>query len=183
MDHLGKAIRSIRVRLGKTMVEFASLIGAKQSTISRYEASKLTPGRPVLILLLQLAEGTEKAPILRALGIEQKTVQDLESRQLIEALQTFERYLESSGQSSKARHTKRDDGTELVDFANAAKRIILAYEDVDPSMTVILNFWHTFGADPGAREVFRNAAAYLDVELAAQKPSKHRATERGQTSG
>jgi transcriptional regulator with XRE-family HTH domain len=176
MDHIGKTIRSIRIRLEKTMVEFATLIGAKQSTVSRYEAGKLKPGRPVLILLLQLAKGGEKAAILQALGVERTVAQDLESRQLIEALRTFESYLESPLRHGKALQAKPDGGSTLVDFVKAAKRIILAYEDVDPSVTAVLNHWYKAGTDPGTREVFRNAAAYLDVELAAQRARKLKRT-------
>ena len=45
MSALADAIRQIRKRLDKTMVQFAELIGCKQSTVSRYESGKLVPGR------------------------------------------------------------------------------------------------------------------------------------------
>ena len=178
MSALADAIRQIRKRLDKTMVQFAELIGCKQSTVSRYESGKLVPGRSVLILLLQLARGAERQPVLDALGVTGKSPAGWGERQLATALRTFEDYLEVSG-------PVRPPGApaaSLTQFARAAKRIVLAGQPVDPALVSILQHWTTGHADPKALDCFRHIAAYLEVELkllaARTKPRRKRARSR-----
>jgi len=94
MTQIGIAIRNTRKNLGKTMAEFAEMIGCKQSTISRYEAGRLTPSRAVLIVLLQLAKGADREIILERLGVDRSTRSEWSERDLLDALKTFEDYLE-----------------------------------------------------------------------------------------
>jgi transcriptional regulator with XRE-family HTH domain len=65
---LGSTIRKIRHRQRLNMTEFAELIGADQSTISRYESGQVLPSKTVLILLFLLAEEEERAVIADATG-------------------------------------------------------------------------------------------------------------------
>ncbi|MGA2329851.1 MAG: helix-turn-helix transcriptional regulator [Bryobacteraceae bacterium] len=94
MTQIGIAIRNTRKNLGKTMAEFAEMIGCKQSTISRYEAGRLTPSRAVLIVLLQLAKGADREIILERLGVDRSTRSEWSERDLLDALKTFEDYSE-----------------------------------------------------------------------------------------
>jgi DNA-binding transcriptional regulator YiaG len=64
-----RVITAIRQRLGITQTRLAEKLGVLPSTISRYEAGILTPSRPVLRLLLQIARGPERGPILKALSL------------------------------------------------------------------------------------------------------------------
>lgn len=172
MGDLGSAIRSIRTRLGNTMVEFAETIGAKQSTVSRYESGKLVPGRPVLLLLLQLAEGNERWPILGALGVDRGSAEGWNELRLIRALRTFERYLEASRSQRGNQEAGFAPQSALEAFAETAKKIILECQDLDPSVLSILDQWLKHGKNPEALEFFRHAAAYLDVELTASSSRK-----------
>ena len=167
MSDLGNAIRGVRTRLGKTMVEFAALIGAKQSTVSRYESGKLVPGRPSLLLLLQLAAGHERWPILGALGVDKRLAHDWNERRLIDALRTFEYYLEASTSQRAVQEASPRPLSPLDAFAEAAKKIILECQNVDLSLVTILNHWLKHYENPETLEFFRHAAAYLDVELTA----------------
>ncbi|MEN6535951.1 MAG: helix-turn-helix transcriptional regulator [Bryobacteraceae bacterium] len=182
MSELGKTIRGIRNRLGKTMVEFAEIIGAKQSTVSRYEAGKLIPGRPVLLLLLQLAKGNESGPVLDALGVEKGIAQGWNTLQLLEALKTFEGYLEGSRSDSRVRRVCADARPSLEAFAEVAQKILLQCRDVDSSVVRILNHWLDSGTDPSVVEFFRHAAAYLDVELKASQYRAPKNRRRSQSS-
>jgi DNA-binding transcriptional regulator YiaG len=68
---IGEAIRRIRRRLNKNTTEFGYLLGSTSASVSRYENGKLNASKPVLRLLLTMAEtAEERSPILRALGEE-----------------------------------------------------------------------------------------------------------------
>lgn len=161
MPPLGPTIRAIRKRLGKTMVEFAEMIGCKQSTVSRYESGKLVPGRSVLILLLQRARGSERQPVLDALGVSGTVPAGWSERQLLTALRPFEDYLAVSG--SARRHAP--SSTSLASFASAAQRIVTGGRQVDPALVSILQQWTAHHSDPRAIPHFQNVAAYLKVQL------------------
>jgi len=180
MTNLASAIRAARQRLGKTMVEFAEMIGCRQSTVSRYESGKLVPGRSVLILLLQLAQGAERGPILEALGVSRAVATGWPERDLIEALKTFEEYLELSSAPPRARGRRREDS--LAAFARAAKRIVLQGAPVEPALVSVLEHWTAHGANPAARQVFRQLVAYLDVELTVLASPARRGLPRSPSS-
>jgi len=171
MTDLSQTIRVIRQRLGKTMVEFGGMIGCRQSTVSRYESGKLLPGRSVLLLILQLAQGAERKPILDALGVGPATASGWPDRDVVSALKTFEEYLALPAQGRAGAPS-----TSLAAFAKAAKRVVGERSEVDPSVVSILELWSQYGADPKAVQHFRNIASYLDVELsvlaASGRPSR-----------
>jgi transcriptional regulator with XRE-family HTH domain len=143
------------------MVEFADVIGCKQSTISRYESGKLVPGRSVLILLLQLAQGSERPPVMNALGVTRAAAAGWTQPPLAQALRTFEEQL---GQA-RAAGAHRAPSASVANFARAAKRILLAGQQVDASLVSILELWIAYHANPKALPHFRSVAAYLDVQL------------------
>jgi DNA-binding XRE family transcriptional regulator len=161
MMPLGSTIRAIRQRLGKTMVEFAELIGCKQSTVSRYEAGKLVPGRSVLILLLQLARGSERPPVMNALGVTRAAAASWSQRSLATALQTFENQLSVA----RAGRGRGAPGAALAGFARAARRVLLSGRPVDPALVRIVQHWLAHGSDPRALAHFRQAASFLEVQL------------------
>lgn len=166
MSQIGSAIRNIRKSLGKTMAEFAGMIGCKQSTVSRYESGRLLPSRAVLMLLLQLAKGADKEVILGSLGVDRPIRSDWNERELLDALKTFEDYLATSGGQAKRGHgTPPGAASPLVEFARAAKQIMLERPEPDPALVGILHHWIKHGSNRKAHQFFRHAAAYLEVEL------------------
>jgi transcriptional regulator with XRE-family HTH domain len=146
------------------MIEFAEMVGARQSTISRYEAGKLLPRRPALLLMLQLAEAEERWPILNALGVCRESAEGWSELRLIEALRTFERYIEAAGSKGET-PLGLTSGRSLELFAAAAKKAILEYQDIDLSVSSIVTLWLKHGRNPEAVKFFRHAEAYLKVEL------------------
>jgi transcriptional regulator with XRE-family HTH domain len=142
------------------MVEFAEMIGCRQSTVSRYESGKLIPGRSVQLLILQLAQGAERKPILDALGVGPAAASGWPERDLFGALKTFEQYL-----NLPAHARARAPSASLAAFAKAAKVIVLERSEVDPAVVSIVQQWAQHGGNPKAVPHFRNIAAYLDVEL------------------
>jgi len=182
MTDLSHTIRAIRQRLGKTMVEFAEMVGCRQSTISRYESGKLLPGRSVLLLILQLAQGAERGPVLDALGVSPTAASGWAERDLIGALKTFEEYLEVSSRSAGRRARPRAPTASLAAFARAAKRIVLEGANIEPALASILERWLQHGADAKAQQYFQNAAAYLDVQLAVLAGPRRRRAQRSSSS-
>ncbi len=161
MIGLANAIRMIRTRLDLTMVDFAERIGCKQSTISRYESGKLIPGRSVLMLLLQLAKGSERPPILDQLGVTPATMEGWKDRDLMIALQTFDQYLEGAGKEMAVDVRENPK----VQFARAARQIVLSNAAVTPALVRIVKHWLKHAGKPDLQEYFEHVAAYLDVEL------------------
>ena len=67
--NLADSIRTIRFRLRLNQAALAARVGlTHHSNISKYERGALEPSPAVLMNLLRLAEGEERAPILEALG-------------------------------------------------------------------------------------------------------------------
>jgi transcriptional regulator with XRE-family HTH domain len=154
------------------MAEFAETIGCRQSTVSRYESGKLTPGRSVLILLLQLAQGRERQPILDALQVDRSLASGWNETDLVDALKTFEDYLETSPAPGKSRETRPKYASALAAFAKAAKRIVLKGSDVEPALIDILHHWINHAENRNAHGYFRHVAAYLEVELTVLQARK-----------
>jgi transcriptional regulator with XRE-family HTH domain len=166
MTQIGSAIRNTRKSLGKTMAEFAEMIGCKQSTISRYEAGKLTPSRAVLILLLQLSKGADREVFLESLGVDRSTRSEWSERDLLDALRTFEDYLAIPGTQAKRRRGSAEQPVSpLAAFAKAAKRVLLERPEPDPALATILEHWLRHRGNHKAHQYFQHVAAYLDVEL------------------
>ena len=182
MNEIGIAIRNTRNRLGKTMAEFAEMIGCRQSTISRYESGRLTPSRTVLLLLLQLAKGADREVLLNSLGVECATRSDWNERDLLDALKTFEDYLAiARDQAGRGHGTRAGPGSPLVAFARAAKQVLLERPEPDPALVAVLNHWIGHRKNPKTHEYFRHVAAYLDVQLTVleARERKKSSTRRG----
>lgn len=171
---LGFAIRAVRERLRKTMSEFADMIGCRQSTVSRYEAGKLVPSRTVLLLLLQLAEGPEKQPLLAALGVPGSAAQGWIPSDLADALRTFDSYLSTAGGSADLTCSGAARGRTLARFAGLSAQIVSEGREIEPALAVVLELWLKHRANRQAWKYFRHVAAYLEVELSVLKTAEQR---------
>jgi len=171
---LGVAIRAVRERLGKTMAEFAEMIGCRQSTVSRYEAGKLIPSRTVQLLLLQLAEVPEKQPLLAALGVPGSAAQGWNPSDLADALRTFDSYLAATGGSADLTRTGASRGRTLARFAKLSAQIVSEGIEIEPALAVVLELWLKHRTDRQAWKYFRHIAAYLEVELSVLKMTEQR---------
>lgn len=87
MSELGRLIRKIRKRQGKTMAEFGEQLNTTAATISRYEAGKFVPDRSALLKLLGVAQGEERRALLRALGSVEPDRLDLKEKDLARDLE------------------------------------------------------------------------------------------------
>jgi transcriptional regulator with XRE-family HTH domain len=158
---LALTFRGIRKRLGKTQVEFAQLIGCRQNTLSQYEAGKIAPSRSVLLLLLRLAQGNERRPILDALGVDDDLQDGWTAGELESILEEFQEYLNAGGKGVRIPEPAKYRG-ELV---RAVMELLRSQNPVDPSIVEVIRKWTRFGGIPQAREYFEHAAIYLEVEL------------------
>src|ERR1700687_5188849 len=150
--------------MGKSMVEFARLVGADQSSVSRYESGKTPPGKTMLILLLLLAQGDEKAPFRQALGLRD----DAEIQHVFEG--ALESLLEYERLAARSRsRSKKDAG--LAEFVKEAAAIAAAGLSLDPALAGILRLVRTSKASPRIQAHFRTMMALLNVALAESKAS------------
>jgi transcriptional regulator with XRE-family HTH domain len=107
---LGETISAIRQRLGKTIVEFARLVGSDHTSVSRYESGQIVPGKPILILLLLLAQGDEKPPLVKALGLRDDDETQTTFEDAMASLLEYER------QATRSRSKSRKDAG-LTEFS------------------------------------------------------------------
>jgi len=166
---LATAISSIRGRLGMTMVEFASLIGATDSTISKYESGRLVPSKTVLILLFLLADESEKSTLKEALGVwdEKKSQASFPAAEakLTELLKTLRKSRNSSAQD-RAR----------IEFVKEALALLAARTPIDPAAVEILGFLRTHAASRKLHTSLAQILTYLEVAMAEPRPASRNKT-------
>ena len=162
MPTLADTIRQIRKRRGETMVVFAKRLGVTHPTISGYESGKITPSRSMLLLLLPLADGDERLPILASLDLQEADRSSLPDDELQHALESFESWFSSGGFESVDRSAK-----ELRrGFAEFALEILRAPNaPLIPGINLVLEKWIRHRSAKRTHHVFENAALYLDIEL------------------
>jgi transcriptional regulator with XRE-family HTH domain/endogenous inhibitor of DNA gyrase (YacG/DUF329 family) len=161
------------------MVEFARLLGVSASAISQYESGKILPAGKTLLALMHYAEGAERPPLLKAVGIQALgagMAGASSERELAEAMREVQRYIE---QAETDGIPERDItvATAREVIAKEAARILSEERLTHPVVAQILRSWRTHGTMPGAERVFMDAAAYLEVQLRilespVQAPSK-----------
>lgn len=162
LTSLGETISTIRQRLGKTMVEFARLVGSDHSSVSRYESGQIVPGKTMLILILLLAQGDEKPPLLKALGMRD----DGETQQAFEG--ALESLLEYERLATRSRSRSAKD-TGLTEFVKEAVAIANARLSLDPAVAEVLRRLRASNANRRVQAHFRNFLVYLDIALAESK--------------
>ena len=161
---LASAVSSIRGRLGMTMVEFADLIGATNSTISKYESGRLVPSKTVLILLFLLADESEKPSLREALGVwdEKKSQASFPAvkTKLTELLKTLR----------KSRNASALDRAR-IEFAKEALALLAARTPIDPAAAEILGFLRAHAANRKLHASLPQILTYLEVALAERRPA------------
>lgn len=163
MSELSKVIRQIRGRLEATTTQFGDLIGVSHVTISRYELGRAIPRKAQLGALLQIAEGTEKNPILDAL---QRRLGVNGERQVLDELSRTGR-LHKLGQDDFYEWLELK---ELERFSGLAGKVLGKRKEVDPSLNAILDLWlSSETSDPRVRRCFADAANYLKVCLSVRR--------------
>lgn len=157
MPPVSRAIRSIRQRRGESMVQFAERLGLTQGSVSRYEAGKLQPSRSILLLLLQLAEGDEREPILEALGEVPSEMQLWEAdlnRRVDEARKELSEFFAKMEGGQRARERFFDLAMEIVRSGRTPLPLIRAME-----------LWRDHAGSSAAREVYEEAVMALATDL------------------
>jgi transcriptional regulator with XRE-family HTH domain len=153
---VGEAIFAIRNRMGKTMAEFARIIGTDHGTVSKYESAKVPPSNSMLILLLLLAQGDEKSALLKALGIgddaEIKAVYQDASSSLLEY-----------GRMATRAQSKFAKESGLRDFVQQAAAIATSGISLDPALAEVLRRVQTPEASQKVQAHLRTLVACLDI--------------------
>jgi transcriptional regulator with XRE-family HTH domain len=178
MMPVAEAVKTLRVRLGKTQAEFASILGVQRNTVNRWEMGKFAPGIFVLFNLHRLATGgieeevfaeETKRQIFANAGIQVDPELAIEGnieewRPWISKLEAASSIIERLPRLRRPRKDEADPNE--LRFATAAGRILTGLKRLDRSMVAILNLWAKHGTDRRAAKHFRDAAAFLRVQLA-----------------
>lgn len=143
------------------MVQFGQLIGADHSLVSRYESGKVPPSKTMLILLLLLARGDEKAPLMTALGIGDDAEIQAVYQDALNSLLEYGRL----AARSRSRSAKEAG---LREFVQEAAAIATSGISLDPSVAEVLRRLRTPGAGRKIQAHFRNLLGYLDVATTPQ---------------
>lgn len=144
------------------MVEFARLVGSDHTSVSRYESDQIVPGKPILILLLLLAQGDEKAPLVKALGLRDDDEMQRGFEGALASLLEYER------QSARSRGKARQDAG-LTEFVKEAAAIANARLSIDPAVAEVLRRLRASKADRKMQTQFRNFLTYLDIAMPHSK--------------
>jgi len=144
------------------MVEFARLIGLDYTSISRYESDQIVPGRPVLILLLLLAQGDEKPPLVKALGLRDDDEIQKAFEGGLASLMEYER------QATRSRSKSRKDAG-LTAFVKEAAAIANARLSLDPVVAEVLRRLRVSNASRKIQTHLRNCLIYLEIAVPESK--------------
>lgn len=154
---LAETIHSIRKRLKLTQSEFGKRIGVRANTVSQYENGLILPGRSALLLLLPLAEGDEREPILEALGEVPSEMQLWEAdinRRVDEAHEELVKVVAKMEGGQRARER----------FFDLAMRIVRSSRTPLPLIRA-LELWDQYADSSDAREVYEEAVMALATNL------------------
>jgi transcriptional regulator with XRE-family HTH domain len=154
MLSIGAAVKRIRERLGKTQLELSAMVGVRENSVWRWEKDASRPSGIALVQLMELAEGEEKEPLARALKLDLGTRVDL-----------TDGWREIPGTGSwLPREILRTRSWPLSDsFAEGT------YE---PPTAEIISLWKQYKHNRKALKHFRDAAAFLRVQLAGLDKKK-----------
>jgi transcriptional regulator with XRE-family HTH domain len=146
------------------MVEFARHLGCTHSTISGYESEKITPSASMLLLLLPLAQGSERKALLDALGVEKDQQEGWAPGEIERELEVFEGFVSAGGRQTPNLANPRREFVDLAkDIAGDKTR------DVPPWLVEVLRFWIKFRDTGAAVEFFQHLPIYLDVQTKTLK--------------
>lgn len=146
--HLPHAIRAIRARTGKTLVQLAADLGVKQPTVSQYESGKAKPSPKVLLRLLDMAEGDERGPIIQEL--RRKGVQTLEDAKRVLGVVV---------------DSDEDIPEGLVRLAQLLRRLVEQNLDIEPVLLDLLELWERYRSDPLFSDFWPRLTDWVDREL------------------
>lgn len=149
----------MRERLGYSQAEFATQLGCSRNTVSRYEIGALMPSRSMALLMLTMAEGDEREPLLDTAGVKEAALKGLTDDALREASQKLA-IVEQRGLIGRVGLTTPEE------LEYAALRLRKSTVPVEPALIEILDAWEEYGHLRGSRAIFRNALTYIRVELA-----------------
>ncbi len=146
--NLSEAIRSIRRRTGKTLVQLALDLGVKNPTVSQYESGKAKPSPKVLLLLLAMAEGEERQPIMEELHRKGVHTADDAMRMLGVVVNEDEDVPEG-----------------VVRLAQCLRSFVQRKMDVYPILLDLLDLWEKHGSDPRFSDFWSRLTQFVDREL------------------
>ena len=180
MADIASIFRRIRARLGMTRQDFGKLLGVSHTNISRYESGRTLPGYLVAGRLLELAEGTEKNPIVERLAhlLERPGLTDQAATEELRRIDRWrpagsKEWMEAHGWRvlpEEVMEAPRLAPPQLADFVELATVIMHRGKEVDRALVEVLALWlQCDTTDDEIRRYFADAAKFLEVSLATWK--------------
>jgi transcriptional regulator with XRE-family HTH domain len=155
-------VRQIRKRLGETQTEFAWVLGVAQNTVSQYETGQIAPGLKALSALYEYAEGNnEKAVLVEATRRELlPRPGEQDPALIVERLKKLARPSLNTAQRAALRYPPQ-----LAGFLVLTTKILDGEIVLDESIMEILHLWADHAGNRKVSRHFRDAAAFLRVQL------------------
>ncbi len=140
---LGFAIRAVRERLRKDHVRVRDMIGCRQSTVSRYEAGKLSQADGPAFASPIGGRTREGKPLLRpwCAGI----CAQMDPLDLADALRTFDSYLSTAGGSADLTCSGAARGRTLARFRRLSAQLVSEGREIEPALPLCLSYGSSTG--------------------------------------
>ncbi len=137
------------------MTEFAEMIGADQSTISRYESGQVLPSKTVLILLLLLAEGEERAAISDAMGAADLGALNARFAGSLEILRAH---------AKKYPRSVKTAATDIVriQMVEESAALVSAGKPIEPALVAMLKLFREHGDNKRLRQCLAQMLPYFE---------------------
>ena len=167
---IAQVVREIRERLDKSQSQFAAILRCSQNSISRYESGQVEPGLEVLLALHSIAKGHEfdQSPYRQA--IETSIKNHLAARgQFFSTGASIENLRgviqDSAIEDLLLKDVNPDKRADWHAFLEVVVNLLATDRVVDDSLVELLSLWAAHSPDHRLRKVFRDAAAYVRVQL------------------
>jgi len=161
---ISELVRGMRERLRMSQSQFAATLRCSQNSISRYESGLVEPGLEVLLALHDIGNAEEKHIL---------------TSQIKKHLATTGRFFSEGASVENLRGLIQDSAVEDLllrgvhpahraewqPFMTEVSRLIGTDRGIDESLVELLRLWADHSGDSRARKIFRDAAAYVRVQL------------------
>lgn len=140
----------------------AYLLRVRQSTVSQYETGRIEPSVPVLARIYEVANESERRVIAAEVAGDVFSTEEV--RQLLRELRDTDALLTSIYEENLP--------PEFSKFAIAVSSVLHRCSSIDGSITEMLELWVKHHGSNSAIGYFRDATAFLRVQLAKFESSE-----------
>ena len=145
----------MRMRLGKSQAELAATLGCQRNTVTRWEMDLVKPSPVMLMLLSDLAVEEERSPLTEELAGHVGALMQLTRGAVQRQLTAVAAWLDNPQNAALVQK-----------FFEESPPNERRQKQAENPIGEILSLWAQYGANRNALKYFRDAAAFLRVQLA-----------------